>query len=140
MQLDADRQEVAREGAAVTVTLPDGRELPGRVAEVGKVAEPAAEDGAAPTIPVRVVLRGRAARLTGLDQAPVDVGFERERAKGALTVPVTALVARPGGEYAVEVVEDGRRRFVAVRPGLTADGHVAVTGDLRAGQKVVVPA
>ncbi len=41
---------------------------------------------------------------------------------------------------AVEVVERGRRRVERVEPGLTADGLVAVEGDLREGQKVVVPA
>ena len=82
----------------------------------------------------------RAARGGGYDQAPVDVGFERARARGALTVPITALVARLGGGYAVEVVEGGRRRLVPVEVGLTADGLVAVQGELGEGQRVVVPA
>jgi predicted ribosome-associated RNA-binding protein Tma20 len=88
-------------------------------------------------VAVRIRLRGRAARRGGLDQAPVDVAFERERAKDALTVPVTALLAREGGGYAVEV--DGGR-IVKVVPGVFADGRVAVEGDLRPGQRVVVPA
>ena len=137
VDLEADRQAVAREGATVTVTLPDGRRARGRTVEVGKVAE-RGDDGA--TIPVRIRLLGKASRGRGYDEAPVDVGFERERAKRALTVPVTALLARPGGGYAVEVVEGGRRRLVPVTTGLTADGLVAVDGDLREGQKVVVPA
>ena len=139
VDLEADLQGVAREGAIVTVTLPNGRTARGRVVEVGKVARQGEEDGSA-TITVRVRLLGTASRGGGYDQAPVDVGFERERAKAALTVPVTALVAQPGGGYAVEVVENGRRRLVAVKVGLTADGLVAVTGDLREGQAVVVPA
>ena len=139
VDLEAGRQDLARQGAKVTVTLPNGKTVKGRVSDVGSVAKQAGE-GKDPTIEVRVVLAGKAARRGGLDQAPVDVGFERERAKGALTVPVTALIARPGGGYAVEVEENGRRRLVPVKPGLTADGMVAVTGDLRAGQRVVVPA
>ena len=139
VDLEAARQDLARRGARVAVTLPDGKTAKGRVSSVGSVATQGGE-GEDPTIEVRVVLRGRAGRRGGLDQAPVDVGFERERAKAALTVPVSALVAQPGGGYAVEVSEDGRRRLVPVKPGLTADGLVAVEGDLRAGQKVVVPA
>ena len=139
VDLEASRQDLAREGAAVTLTLPNGKTAKGRVTDVGSVAQQG-EEGKDPTIEVRVVLRGKAARRGGLDQAPVDVGFEHERAKAALTVPVSALVARPGGGYAVEVEEDGRRRLIPVEPGLTADGLVAVAGDLRAGQRVVVPA
>jgi peptidoglycan hydrolase-like protein with peptidoglycan-binding domain len=139
VDVDADRQAVARKGAKVTVTLPNGRDAVGRVVEVGKVARKNEEDDSA-TISVRVRLLGRAGRGSGYDQAPVDVGFARERAKGALTVPVTALLAQPGGGYAVEVVENGRRRLVPIDVGLTADGLVAVQGDLREGQSVVVPA
>ena len=60
----------------------------------------------------------------------------------ALVVPVTALLARPSG-YAVEVAgAAGRRRLVPVQLGLFDDakGLVQVTGALRGGQRVVVPA
>ena len=40
-----------------------------------------------PTIAVTIAMRGRAARGTGLDQAPVDVGFARERRRNVLAVP-----------------------------------------------------
>ena len=59
-----------------------------------------------------------------------------------LSVPVTALVGKSGGGFAVEVVRaDGRRELVAVTLGLfdTAGGRVEVEGDLRAGEHVVVP-
>jgi hypothetical protein len=63
--------------------------------------------------------------------------------RGALVVPVTALLARSGGGYAVEVVGAGaRNRLVPVSLGLfdDADGLVQVTGSrLTAGQGVVVP-
>jgi len=58
--------------------------------------------------------------------------------------PVTALLARSGGGYAVEVVDKGgAHHLVAVSLGLfdDADGLVQVTGSgLAAGQEVVVPA
>jgi peptidoglycan hydrolase-like protein with peptidoglycan-binding domain len=138
VELPADRQELVRAGDAVTVELPTGREGRGRIAEVGKVAQTAGEEGAEPTITVRVSLRGRAARGTGLDQAPVDVGFARERRRGVLAVPVTALVARAGGGFAVEAVEPSGRRVVPVEAGLYADDYVEVSGrGLREGMRVV---
>jgi hypothetical protein len=60
----------------------------------------------------------------------------------ALSVPVTALVGKSGGGFAVEVVRAGERRdLVAVRLGLfdTGGGRVQVEGDLREGDRVVVP-
>ena len=60
----------------------------------------------------------------------------------ALSVPVTALVGKSGGGFAVEVVlNGGRRDLVAVRVGLfdTGGGRVQVEGDLRAGDRVAVP-
>jgi peptidoglycan hydrolase-like protein with peptidoglycan-binding domain len=138
VDVEATRQQLARAGDTVTVELPTGRTVKGRIEEVGKVAEqPPGEDGGDPTIEVTIALRGKAARGSGLDQAPVDVGFAVERREDVLAVPVKALLARQGGGFAVEVVEAGRRRVVAVTPGLSADGFVEVEGDLREGQTVV---
>jgi peptidoglycan hydrolase-like protein with peptidoglycan-binding domain len=135
VDLDATRQSLAREGDGVTVDLPDGRTVRGRITGVGKVAEqPAAED-AEPTIEVTIALRGRAAHGSGFDQAPVDVGFAVERSRQALVVPVTALLARAGGGFAVEV-EGGR--LIDVEPGMYAEDYVEVSGSgLREGMQVV---
>ena len=58
-----------------------------------------------------------------------------------LAVPVTALLARPGG-YVVEVTGPGQaRRWVPVTAGPIFDdnsGLVQVTGALTPGQRVVV--
>ncbi len=139
VDLAANRQALARKGDAVTVDMPDGTAARGRITDVGKVAEKAGED-ADPTIAITIALRGRSARGSGLDQAPVDVGFARERRKDVLAVPVIALLARAGGGFAVEVVDgSGRRRLVPVEPGTYADDYVEVTGDgLREGMQVVV--
>jgi peptidoglycan hydrolase-like protein with peptidoglycan-binding domain len=128
VDLDASRQRLARVGDRVSVELPSGRTVKGRIAEVGKVATKSRDET---TIPVTITLSGRAGSL---DQAPVDVSFEVDRARDVLAVPVKALLARQGGGYAVEVVGRG---IVRVEPGLYADDLVEVTGDLREGEKVV---
>jgi len=139
VDLEADRQDLARAGASVTIDLPNGRSARGRISEVAKVAHKPASEDAEPTIAVTIAISGRAGRGTGLDQAPVDVGFARERRKSVLAVPVTALLARSGAGFAVEVVETGgRRRLVPVQPGTYADDYVEVSGDgLREGMRVV---
>jgi hypothetical protein len=77
------------------------------------------------------------------DQAPVQVGITTASVRGALVVPVTALLARAGGGYAVEVSGAGAAsHLVPVSLGLfdDADGLVQVTASaLAAGQEVVVP-
>jgi peptidoglycan hydrolase-like protein with peptidoglycan-binding domain len=135
VDLDATRQELVHEGDDVTVEMPTGKTIRGRISDVGKVASQPTGEDAEPTIEVTIALRGRQARGTGLDQAPVDVGFAVERRKNALAVPVTALLARAGGTFALEL-PDGR--LVPVEPGLYADDYVEVTGSgVREGMKVV---
>jgi peptidoglycan hydrolase-like protein with peptidoglycan-binding domain len=139
VDLEADRQELARVGDSVRVELPDGSTARGRVSEVGKVATKPASEDAEPTIEVTIALRGRAARGRGFDQAPVDVDFASDRRRKVLAVPVTALLARSGGGFAVETVDaEGRRRLVPVKPGLYAEDYVEVSGSgLREGMRVV---
>ena len=134
VDLEATRQSLAREGALVTVDMPDGSTARGRITDVGKVAERPASDEGEPTIEVAVSLRGKAARGRGFDQAPVDVGFEAARRSDVLVVPVTALLARGGGGFAVETPEG---KLIEVEPGAYAEDYVEVEGDLQEGMKVV---
>ncbi len=58
------------------------------------------------------------------DQAPVQVGITTASVPNALVVPVTALLARSGGGYAVEVVGAGaRNHLVPVSLGLFDDAE-----------------
>jgi peptidoglycan hydrolase-like protein with peptidoglycan-binding domain len=136
IELDTAKQEEAAVGADVSVELPDGRLVRGSITEVGRVARQT-EEGT--VIDVTVTL-ARAARVPPLDAAPVTVQLVQERRKNALVVPVTALVARAGGGYAVEVERAGRRELVAVDPGLYTDAYVEIVrGSIRPGDRVVVP-
>ena len=136
VQLDARRQSLVAEGDEVLVELPDGRRMTGRVARVGKVAR-ASDDGVA-TIEVEISVPSR--RAGRLDRAPAEVAIAKERRKNVLTVPVTALLAQAGGGYAVEVDDGGSTRIVPVEPGLSANGHVEISGrGIAEGIRVVVP-
>jgi hypothetical protein len=141
VDLDATQQASVKAGDRVAITLPNGRSTPGVVRSVGKVASSeGSSDGA--TIPVRIA--PRKPRVTGsLDQATVQVAITTARAKRALVVPVTALLALAGGGYAVETVDArGVHQLVPVKLGLFDDagGLVQVRGSLTPGQRIVVPA
>ncbi|WP_369144736.1 peptidoglycan-binding protein [Streptomyces sp. R44] len=127
-------------GSEVTVGLPDGTPVKGKVASVGK--EAAAPDGdggssgAPPTVPVTITVADQRS-LGRLESGPVSVEYVGRTRENVLTVPVAALVALAEGGHGLET-EDGR--FVAARTGLFADGMVEVSGpSLRAGLKVRIP-
>ncbi|MBO0835755.1 MAG: peptidoglycan-binding protein [Actinobacteria bacterium] len=145
--LDVSQESEVKAGDTVRVTLPDGTSTRGVVSRVGTVATaaPASQatqgegQGPATTIPVLVRLTDPAAAGT-LDQAPVTVNITTATAHDVLAVPVTALLARPGG-YDVEVAgPHGSRKYVPVTPGIFDDnsGMVQVTGNISPGQRVVV--
>jgi multidrug efflux pump subunit AcrA (membrane-fusion protein) len=126
-------------GDAVTVTLPNGTNTPGKITSVGTVATGNSTNA---TIQVTVALTHPSAAGT-LDQAPVTVYVTVGTASNVLVVPVAALVAQSSGGYAVEVIGSGdTRRLVPVTVGIFDDnsGVVQVTGALTPGEQVVVPA
>jgi Putative peptidoglycan binding domain len=147
-QVTADRQSLVHVGDRVQVTFPGGGGVvTGRVTRIGRVASAAEASGgeqqqAGPaTIPVTIGVRPPAGSA-GLDQAPVQVAITTERHRGVLVVPVTALLARPGGGYQVAVLDGVDRRLVEVTPGLFDDsnGTVEVSGTgLAEGDAVEVP-
>jgi peptidoglycan hydrolase-like protein with peptidoglycan-binding domain len=126
LELAATDQDLVRAGQRVRVELPDESTVTGTVSEVGNVATTSAEGET--TVPVTVSVPAKG--LTSLDAAPVTVSIETERARDALSVPTTALLALAGGGYGVEVVDSGgARTLVGVKTGSFADGYVQVDGE-----------
>ena len=143
MDLEASQQGEVSVGDRARITLPGNRSVTGKVQRLGSVARTEEQDGnvGSATIPASIGLDDPA-QARGLDQAPVRVEITTKGVENALSVPVTALVGKAGGGFAVEVERDGgRRELVAVELGLfdTGNGRVEVTGALEAGARVVVP-
>ena len=160
--LDASQQTSLAVGNKVSVTLPNNQTTTGVVSSVATVASCPSSSGAGsggsgssattartdtcasgstPTITVEVTPSNP--RATGMwDQTPVQVGITTDTVRGALAVPVAALLAQAGGGYAIEIAGTNGNHLVPVSLGLfdDADGLVQVTGPgLAAGQAVVAP-
>jgi multidrug efflux pump subunit AcrA (membrane-fusion protein) len=131
------------------VTLPDGTTVRGRVSAIGRVATTSSSDSSqsdqggqgspTPTIPVTISLSGSHG---GLVQAPVQVGITEQEDRHVLAVPISALLAQPGGGYAVSVADGATTRLVDITPGLFDEvaGRVEVSGaGLAPGMRVEVP-
>jgi hypothetical protein len=144
VNLDPSQQGEVKTGDPAQITLPGNKSVAGRVERLGRVAQvPAGQNinGGGATIPAYLSL-DHPEQARGLDMAPVQVEITTKGVESALSVPLTAIVGRSGGGFAVEVVRaGGQRELVAVKLGLfdTAGGRVQVGGDLREGEQVVVP-
>ncbi len=140
VELEVADQRLARVGAPVEVTLPDGATTPATITAAHTVVQPSEGQGE-DTTKVEVTVSfpsGRSPR--GLDEASVDVAFTTAERKDVLTVPVAALLALAEGGYGLEVVDGATTRIVAVETGLFAGGRVEVTGDgIAEGTTVGVP-
>jgi hypothetical protein len=133
---DSQRLMIAT-GSEVTVTLPDGMEVPGVVEEV--TASHVDEYDMWTTIPaeVRVALEDQGL-LEQYGVCGVTIRLVQGEAADVLVVPVTALVALSEGGYAVQK-ENGE--LIGVDVGLIADTRAEITvtyGDLEEGDVVVV--
>jgi peptidoglycan hydrolase-like protein with peptidoglycan-binding domain len=125
-------------GTAVTVLLPDGKELPGTVSTAAPAASsgPGAQPGQ--DVDVTVDVADQAA-LDGREGAAT-VRFVVSERRDVLAVPVLALVALAEGGYGLQVVDGDGTRYVAVRTGLFARGFVELSGgDVAEGTRVVMP-
>lgn len=131
-QRDAERLAV---GSDVEVRVNGaGAAMPGSVVGV----QPTTSEDGGTAVDVSVSFDPGKRTLPAAASAQVDAEGTTEH--DVLSVPVAALVAGAGGRYAVDVVQrDGRTERVRVEPGFSADGRIAVTGDLAVGDRVVVP-
>jgi peptidoglycan hydrolase-like protein with peptidoglycan-binding domain len=131
VDVPAGQQSVTHVGARVPVVMPSGSTVHGHVTRVGQ----ASSSGGSSTVPITIHLdqheNGR-----NLDQATVSVRFVEKTARHVLSVPVTALLARPGGGYAVQEAR-APYHLINVALGTFATGFVQVSGPgLRPGIKI----
>jgi len=164
VDLDASMQTEVAVGDTVSVTLPDGSVTLGVISSIStaSASSPSSADNGSGdnsgndsgnnsgsnsgngsgSATITVVVSLSDPKVAGnLNQAPVEVTITTGSVSNALIVPVDALLAQPGGSYAVEVTGPGGHHLVKVTPGLFDDagGTVQVTGNLIPGQHVVVP-
>jgi peptidoglycan hydrolase-like protein with peptidoglycan-binding domain len=127
----AGAQSITRVGARVPVLMPSGSTVYGHVVTIGEAASSASDSKVPITIRLARHENGR-----NLDQATVSVRFVEKTARHALSVPITALVARPGGRYAVQTAQ-APHTLIGVTLGTFATGYVQISGKgLHPGLKV----
>jgi hypothetical protein len=143
VDLDATKQSEAVLGEPVTVEMPDGSVVNGKITHVSPIAQSSTSGSGSggsggsgssgnssgspsATIPVTIELHGHLP-ASGLDQAAVSVNFQQQKASNVLSVPVTALLATAGGGYAVQEAAPPHR-LIPITPGLFAAGYVQISG------------
>jgi peptidoglycan hydrolase-like protein with peptidoglycan-binding domain len=136
--LPVDQADLVKAGAEVVIDEPAlGIKATGRVSRVAERPGTGGVDGFHVFFQVSVpdpppALVGASVRLT--------VAVKSTRT-AQLVVPVSAVSLGPDGGSRVQRSVNGKDEFIAVEPGLAADGYVAVTaprGGLAAGDLVVV--
>jgi peptidoglycan hydrolase-like protein with peptidoglycan-binding domain len=158
VQLTTDRQSLVHAGDQVRVSVAGTAPVAGTVSRIGRVATGSGQSnggqgggggqnggggggsgGGPATVTVTITLTLPAA-AANLDQAPAQVAIVTAQHPNVLLVPVSALLARPGGGYQVRLASGG---YQQVEPGLYDDdsGTVEVAGaGLHEGDRIEVPA
>lgn len=145
VDLDETDARYATVGAPVTVTLPNGTELPGKISALETVVSGGQENpdgtGAENTTKLRVtVAPDDPEALPTAGASTAKVSFTADSREDVLTVPVSALLALTEGGYGVEIVKGKKSKLVGVETGLFADGRVEIEGKgISEGDKVVIP-
>ncbi len=137
--IDVSDQTTMPVGTVLDIEFPDGTIVAGTVAYVSSATtsdpmDPTAE----PQLEVEIRLDSIPDNVADLTELTVDILIVDRLAAGAVVVPASALVATDDGGFAVEVLSGTTTQFVAVTPGLFADGVVEVDG-IAPGTTVVVP-
>ena len=137
LQLPIDKRELVELGDNVLVTLPDDVVVGATITDIGSQVTYFDENEPG-VIAVSLVLDDPSFGL-GFDGSPVDVEIVSNEEIDVLAVPVNALLALAEGGYALEIEKAGVRTLVAVEAGIYVDGLVEVSGEIAAGDVVVVP-
>jgi hypothetical protein len=137
-QLPVDQATLVHPDAAVAIDEPDlGIKATGTVTQV---AEGPGTNGVDHShVFFRVTVPNPPDRLVGTS-VRLTIAVDQSR-KGQLTVPLSALTTVADGSARVQKSVSGKIQDVAVTPGLSADGYVAVdvpNGALAAGDQVVI--
>lgn len=139
-EIDPSMRGLLPVGATTDIRLPDGNVTQGVVSAVDPAVEHEEGSGQQPKVkvPVRLTLNDASA-VESLSDVTVTVVTVRTIAEQVLAVPIRALLAEPGGGYAVEVIRDGTPTRVPVEVGAFANSMVEITGgEIRDGDRVVV--
>ncbi|MFI8849369.1 peptidoglycan-binding protein [Streptomyces sp. NPDC053499] len=153
VELEAGLESLVKKGTKATIGLPDGGTARAEVTGIGTPSSAQKTSGSGQssedsggggadeaTLPVELKVASQQ-KLGRYQAASVDVILKARTRKDVLAVPVNALLAEPGGGYAVETRgADGRSRRLPVRLGMFADGKVEVSGKgIEEGLDVGVP-
>ncbi len=137
--VDVADQATLALGTTVDIEFPDGTVVPGTVSFVASASTRDPMDpNAEPQLDVEIEIASVPDDVAQLTVLTVDIVIVDRLAAGATVVPASALVATADGGFAVELLSEGTTSFVAVNPGLFADGVVEVSG-IEPGAAVVVP-
>jgi hypothetical protein len=149
----------ASAGQAVSVIMPSGPSVPGRVATVGPPApntqsgsgssgsgssgsgsSGSGSTGSSVASTVLTVIPDDPSATGTVDGESVQVSLTIQSVHHVLAVPISALLALAGGGYGLEVIDpSGRHTLVGVRTGVFAGGDVQVAGrGLAPGTRVVI--
>lgn len=140
--VQATETELLKDGLTATIEDAAGKTYPATLTAFGAKARAATgekangEQGSEPVIVTPLSMKGLKDLSGAAVTVKVTVGATDDE---VLVVPVAAVVTSADGKPRVQVeVSLDRTRDVEVRTGLTADGNVQVTGDLKEGDRVVV--
>ncbi|MFJ7593445.1 peptidoglycan-binding protein [Streptomyces sp. NPDC097617] len=135
-------------GSEVTVQLDAGSSIRGEITSIkrdttgDKSGDGSGErDQAKSTVTIRLDDQKTAAAALSSGRVGATVTVPEKNADNVLVVPVTALLAKTGGGYGIEIVKSDTAdpEFVAVEVGLIVANQAEVKGQLKEGDKVVVP-
>lgn len=121
-----------RNGAAATVTLQalPGTSFSGTISAVVPRADPAAR-----TFPIKVRIPGHDARLGAGMLA--EVTLPADTALHTTVIPKDALVTQGTERFVYRIEHDGTAKMIPVVPGEGVGAWVAVSGEVKPGDKVI---